>query len=345
MVTRWQRWEFWPTWAAYVPVVPWIAALAVRHGGLRPIAAANPGLADGGLVGESKFDILRLLPTEHVVPSARVDPGPLDVRLRAVVGFAGTLERPFPLILKPDVGQRGAGVRRVMSRAEARQYLADAPYALVAQPWHPGPYEAGIFYVREPHDSRGRILSITDKVFPGVTGDGVRTLGQLVAGHPRYAFQRAVFAARFRDRFDAVIPAGETVALGVIGNHSQGALFKRGDHLKTPELEAAIDRIAQRVPGFFIGRFDVRYSDRAAFARGADLAIVELNGVTAEPTDIYDPSRSLASAYRALFEQWRLVFAIGSANLRRGAAGASASRLAILGWAHLTDRRAFPTAG
>jgi hypothetical protein len=345
VVRRWSQWEFWPTWAAYAPVVPWIAWLACHHGGLQSITAANPGLADGGLVGESKFDILRVLPLEVTVPTALIAPGPADERLRATLAFGSTLEQPFPLILKPDVGQRGVGVRRLGDRRSLAEYLARAPYALVAQPWHPGPFEAGIFYARLPDEDRGRILSITDKVFPVVVGDGRRTLRQLILQHPRYAIQRAVFLARHAARLDEVIPDGERCALGVIGNHSQGTLFRDGSHLITVELERAIDEIARQIPEFHIGRFDVRYGDPAAFARGEGFRILELNGVTAEPTDIYDPSRPIASAYRALFEQWRLIFVIGAANRRRGHRGATAARLAALGWEHLWDRRTFPTAG
>lgn len=119
-------------------------------------------------------------------------------------------------------------------------------------------------------------------------------------------------------------------------------MFLDGRELWTPALERRVDEIARAVPGFFIGRFDVRYGDVERFKSGADLRIIELNGVTAEPTDIYDPNRSVWSAYAALFDQWRRVFEIGDANLQRGHGGASAIRLLQLGLTHLTDGRAFP---
>ena len=103
----------------------------------------------------------------------------------------------------------------------------------------------------------------------------------------------------------------------------------------TPALERRIDDIAQRMPGFFIGRFDVRYSSVERFKAGEDLAIVELNGATAESTNIYDPDGSLFHAYRTLFRQWSLVFAIGAANRRLGAEATPARRLIRLAVAHL----------
>lgn len=339
---RWRHWEFWPTWATYAPLMPWIAWLALRHGGPGTVAAANPGFSDGGLVGESKFGILSMLPPEWTVPSARIDPGPLETRCRAVAAFVEVPGVSFPLVLKPDVGQRGAGVRKVHSCAEAADYLRRTSYTVVAQPWHPGPFEAGVFYWRHPSEAHGRILSITDKVFPRIVGDGVRTVGALIRAHPRLSRQWPVFRVRHDASLNRVLAPGEAFALGEVGNHCQGTLFRDGHALWSSALEARIDAIARQVPGFFIGRFDVRYSDRERFASGEDLAILELNGVTAEPTDVYDPERSLWSSYRALFEQWRLIFTIGAANRRLGHAGASVWRLLELGIGHLGDRREFP---
>jgi hypothetical protein len=245
-------------------------------------------------------------------------------------------------VLKPDVGQRGAGVRKVFSAADAAGYFRRAEYPIVAQPWHPGPYEAGIFYWRHPAEERGRIFSITDKIFPRVVGDGTSTLATLVQAQPRLSRQWSVFKVRHAASLRSVLARGEIFVLGEVGNHCQGTLFRDGRALWTPALEARIDSIARDVPGFFIGRFDVRYTTRERFMAGEDVAILELNGVTAEPTDVYDPERTIWSSYRALFEQWRQVFTIGAANRRAGHRGASWRRLFRLGLQHLRDAREFP---
>ena len=49
------------------------------------------------------------------------------------------------------------------------------------------------------------------------------------------------------------------------------------------------------------------------------LSIVELNGVSAESTHIYDARHSVLYAWRTLCAQWRLAFEIGAANRDRGA--------------------------
>jgi hypothetical protein len=113
--------------------------------------------------------------------------------------------------------------------------------------------------------------------------------------------------------------------------------------LITPALEERIDAIARAYHGFYIGRFDVRYSDVERFKAGEDLAIVELNGATAESTNIYDPDGSLVGAYRQLFKQWSLVFGIGAANRASGVEPASAARLIQLLRQHLGTSPAFST--
>jgi len=342
-LARLARWEFWPSCIVYAPLAPALAWLAWRHGGFATITAANPAMPEGGFVGESKFDILRQLPQQWTIPAALIDGSP-ECRMQALLAAMHRNEWGFPLILKPDAGQRGAGVRLVHGVDEARGYLSAQPGAIVAQPYHPGPFEAGIFYYRFPNERSGRIFSITDKRFPVVMGDGHSTLTQLIWEHPRYRLQADVFLSRHREQGARVPAPGERVPLAIAGNHAQGTIFLDGSELWSAELEARIDEIARSVPGFHIGRFDVRYRDVDRFRRGEDLAIVELNGVTSESTNIYDPSFTLLDAWRVLFRQWNLIFRIGAANRARGVQPATIGRLLRLSVQHLRAKPVFPIA-
>jgi membrane protein DedA with SNARE-associated domain len=317
-VSRLWRWEFWPTWLFYLPVLPWLAWLSIRHRGVLTWTAANPGIPHGGVVGESKFAVLSQLPKRWVVPSLLVEPGEPSQRLNQVRQELEEKGWQFPLILKPDASQRGAGVRRVWDLNAIEKYLQEQPAAVIVQTYHPGPFEAGIFYYRLPDEAKGHIFSITDKHFPVLIGDGCLTLEELIWRHPRYRMQARTFLARHNAERDRVLDAGERFPLALAGNHCQGTMFRDGAHLITPELEQTIDAIARYFPGFLIGRFDVRYQDSVRFRAGQDLAIVELNGVTSESTNIYDPSWSLLSAYQTLCRQWSLLYRIGAANRERG---------------------------
>ena len=312
--SRLWRWEFWPRTLFYAPLVPWLVWLAVRHRSLTVFTAANPGIPQGGVVGESKYDILRHLPTDAVVAAELVPPGPLAARMQAVEAAVLRGGWSWPIILKPDIGERGRGVRLVHDVDEARNALAEQPETLIAQAYHPGPFEAGIFYIRHPGESRGRIFSITNKRFPHVSGDGCSTVEQLIWADARLRMQAQRFSERLGPRLSTIPQHGECVRLATAGNHCQGTLFTDGSDLITPALERRFDAIARAFPGFYFGRFDVRYTHRALLMRGEQFAIVELNGVLSESTNIYDPRGTLWKAYRTLAQQWSSAFSIGAAN-------------------------------
>ncbi len=312
------RWEFWPSWLFYVPVIPWLAWLSLRYRSLTAWTAANPGIPQGGVVGESKFAILSRLAGEGVVPTLLIPAGDTPGRIEQFFAQVDKQGWQFPLILKPDASQRGAGLKLARSEADVRSYLDQTPAEVIVQPYHPGPHEAGIFYYRLPGENRGRIFSITDKQFPVLVGDGTSTIEELIWNHPRFRMQGGTFLSRHAAQAGHVLEEGEQFRLAIAGNHCQGTMFLDGRHLFTPNLEQAIDEIAKRFPGFYIGRFDIRYSDVEEFRAGRDLAVVELNGVTSESTNIYDPAGSLWGAYRTLYRQWELIYRIGNANRVRG---------------------------
>lgn len=297
-VSKLWRWEFWPAWAFYLPLVPWYLLLSLRHRSFTVWTAANPGIPAGGVVGESKADILARLPEEWIVPTLLIPAGEHGGRVRSLHESLADRGWGFPLVLKPDAGQRGAGVKKVHDAVDSEKYLLANPGAVIVQPFHAGPFEAGVFYVRIPGEERGRIFSVTDKVFPVVNGDGRSTLEELIWAHPRYRMQATVFLSRHATEADRVLDEGEAFPLALAGNHCQGTLFRDGSHLVTPELEAAFDAVAKRFDGFFVGRFDVRYSDPAEFRAGRGFAVVELNGATSESTNLYDPEWPLWRAYR-----------------------------------------------
>jgi len=317
-VSRIWRWEFWPMWLFYAPLLPWIGWLAIRHRGLMTATAANPGIPHGGVVGESKFAILSKLPAEWIVPSGAIAAGDGDARAAGLARLISEREWDYPLVLKPDAGERGAGVRRVDSPAEAETYVRRFCNATLVQRFDSGPHEAGILYFRIPGESHGRIFSVTDKHFSFVDGDGRSTVAQLIWNHRRFRMQAGRFLARLNGRSDLVLAPGERLQLAMAGNHCQGTMFCDGAALITPELVRSIDAIARAFDGLFFGRFDVRYSDRDEFRAGRGFRIVELNGATSESTNIYDPSWSLARAYAVLFRQWSLLYSIGDRNRRRG---------------------------
>ncbi|MDQ7087910.1 MAG: hypothetical protein Q9Q13_08670 [Acidobacteriota bacterium] len=253
---RWKRWEFWPPWALYPPIVAWILWLTLRHGGLSVFTSVNTKLWSAGVIGGSKIRILAALSScdERVARSWLLAPDPdLDRRTERLLEATARLGLDWPVVLKPDSGARGRGVGIVHDGAEARAHLAAEPGPLVLQEYVPG-REYGVFYTRMPGEARGRIFSITDKRPAEVVGDGRRCLEELIYDDPRAVALARVYCEGLAGRLAEVPAAGERVRLGELGTHCRGAIFLDGNHLRTPALEDAVDRLASAVEGFHFGR-------------------------------------------------------------------------------------------
>jgi hypothetical protein len=307
----------------YPPVGIYCAWLALKYRGLTVPTAANPGIFSGGMVGESKMATLTelwLTSPEFTAEAELIMGDTLAARLRSLDEIHTQLGMGFPFILKPDVGQRGVGIKLIRSAEQAEAYLRLTSAPLVAQRYAPGPHEVGVFYYCFPHEPRGHIFAITEKLFPVLVGDGKSTVTELVWRDLRARFLADKYLRRFSERQCEVLAVGEELKLVEAGNHAQGCIFRDGMRLSTPELEARIDDISRKLTGFFIGRYDIRFASEEDLRAGKNFQIIELNGAASEATSIYDARNSIFAAYRTLFQQWELVFAIGAANHQRGCA-------------------------
>lgn len=320
--------EFWHPWLFYAPVALYYFCLAVRFRSLTLPTAANPSIYSGGMIRESKSQILGLVPAHlrrwmaaHTIYTFTAE-GMIEEHAEGALAAMSAAGLVLPIVAKPDFGQRGAGVRPIYTAADLRAYFEVMPrgVTVVLQELVPYRHEVGLMYYRLPSEDRGRIVSITLKEFPFVTGDGARTLRQLIETDPRARLMAEVYFMRHAAALDRVLAEGERFALVFAGNHAQGCVFRDGLHLLTPALSARIDEIAHGLPEFYFGRFDVRFRDLQSLRHGEGFQIVEINGAGAEATHIWDPDARLTDAYRTLFEQFKVLFLIGDANRRAGRA-------------------------
>jgi len=321
----WQRiirWEFWPAWLFYTPVAGICAWLGIRYGGLSLPTIANLNQKNGGMIGESKMEILQeLMKTSPEATSQAflIPAGLLEERLARIESLQTAHGITFPFVLKPDTAQRGAGFRKVHSLQDVKQHLQAVAQPLILQDYAPGPSEAGVFYYRFPNEESGHIFGITRKRFPALAGDGKHSLAELIEQDDRARFLKSVYLKRLGNEARRVPAVGERVRLVEAGNHCQGCIFEDGWDLYSEELRSAIDTISRRIPGFYVGRFDLRYTDDDSLRAGRGFQVIELNGAASEATNLYDAKNSLWTAYRTLYLQWRLIYAIGAENRKRGA--------------------------
>jgi hypothetical protein len=311
-----------PKWLICIPLtIQWLW-LALRYRSATLPSCVNPAITSGGLVGEGKLEyfsgmgeVARAATAAWCAVSTRS-----KLARRELQQMLFDARLPFPLIAKPDLGLCGYGVRRIDNLGELRAYLDAFPCdeTVVLQQYLPQEGEAGIFYARDPVTDQGRIIGLTLRYFPRVTGDGIRSVGELIARDPRAS--RVVHSPRHESRYNARrIPGrGETVRLSTVGSTRVGGLYRDGDSCITPQLLKAVDAIARDMPDFHFGRFDVRFDSLQDLSAGSGFTIMEINGAGSEAIQAWDPDTRLLDGLRMIFAKQRLLFAIGDAMRRRG---------------------------
>ncbi len=304
------HYEYWPWLVLYAPMLlVWLYhVLRTRKWGY--FTAINPSFPEGGFYNYSKKAVLDLVPQQYKPITLLVDPAqPLLPQL-------GTL--PFPMVAKPDVGERGNGVAKVDNLNEIQQYHHTATGPYIVQEYADYDLELAVLYSKQPNEAQGRVSSVTVKGFLSVTGDGTSTLAELVAANERARFQTDRLQREFEKHWSNVIGNGHTMLLEPIGNHCRGTRFIKANHMIDPTLNAVFENIAQQIPGLQYGRFDLRARSWQDLLKGEHIRIVELNGVSADPAHIYDNSHGLWSTYRDLLWHWNRIARICRANMASG---------------------------
>lgn len=330
---RLMRWEFWPIWAIYGAMSPSLLSMMLRYRSVRMPTLVNPLIPGGGLAGESKTAIGEALDRAeaHAIPTLVLEPGGVESRTEAAERFQAQAEIGWPLVFKPDVGERGRGVAIVRDTDGIREYLeAEAGRTLVQA--FVGGDEFGLFFIRRPglRGRKGELFSIARKSPREVIGNGVDSLERLILLDPICLPMAPKLLRLNGDRLQEVPAMNERVRVTELGTHSLGCRFLVGEDLRSEALEEAVDRLSATLD-VDLGRYDVRAPDEAALMRG-EFKVIEFNGLTGEPAHMYDPRYGLFAGLRILRAQWEAAFEIGAAHRAAGRHPLTWSALVRLVW-------------
>ncbi len=310
------NWEYWPSYAFYMPLLPYYFLQVIRYRHFFFFTAANPGIEAGGAGWESKYETIRKIPAGLSPRSILAEAGSSP---ESVIEELRTHDMSYPLIVKPDVGFRGFLVKKIDTEALLRSYLTTFPVDFVIQEYIDLQEEVGVFYYRLPGEDKGHITSITQKEFLSVTGDGRASVLNLILSQPRAKLQLKRLKKTHAHLLESVPAEGQKVNLGIIGNHSKGTLFIKGNHLINDSLRRLFDCISKEITGFYYGRFDIKCGSIEELNAGKNFKIIEVNGVCSEPTHIYDPhTSSYFKAVRDIFRHWKILHTISRTNHRVG---------------------------
>jgi len=313
-IIKLRHWEYWPFWVVQLPFIFYWLWLSLKARSLFFFSASNPGIFSGGMLGESKFDVLKLLSEQLKAKSILIKFPSTTEFVRSSIqenGFA------YPVIFKPDYGERGWMVRKIHNQDEVVQYLAEIKTDFLVQEFLDLPLEFGVFYIRHPQSENGKVISICAKEMLSVIGNSKDTLEQLVFKNERAKLQSEKLKQIFIGDWNKIIPMSNSIELNSIGNHCLGTKFLDGNNMITSRLNASFDSISKKIPGFYFGRFDLRCASSQDLENGK-IKIMELNGCGAEPAHIYQPGFSLWKALGVLRQHWKTMYQISVENHKRG---------------------------
>jgi len=295
----------------YIPNIPFAFFHAIKAKNLVFYTAVNPSIENSGIGTESKYKTMQLIPEKY---------SPITVFHKADSSIIETIKKvnecsiSYPLIAKPDIGFRGLLVKKIRTEKELKKYLEKYPIDILIQEFLTEKKECGIFYLRFPGNQTGKITSITLKNFPFVIGDGKRTIKELILSDKRAKHYIDIIKCDNAISLKNILNKGEKLQLSYVGNHSKGTQFINGNHLISKKLEETITTLNKQVDGWFYGRIDLKYNAFEDLENG-NFKILELNGILAEPTHIYDASKTnYLQALKEMRVHWKQLYKIARIN-------------------------------
>ena len=314
--TTWIRlfhYEFWPFWVFYLPAYFYYFYLALKSRKWVYFSVLNPCMNFGGAFLSSKNKALQNIPKEWVPKTLLVNPGE---DFSSINKGLKKEKIKFPLIVKPDMGERGKGVEIIPKLSDLENHIASLPKEpYLIQEYIEYPLELGILFYWDL-EGKPQISSIGSKSFCHVTGNGKDPLKVLIKKNPRLATRIPLLKKRFQKEWKTILPKDNRLLIEPIGNHNRGTTFLDGQGYYSKEMLDWAANCASQIPGFDYGRFDIKIKDKNAFKRKKDIKIMEVNGVNSEPIHIYDPNYSIWNAYRDIFFQMKIIFDLSQKRLK-----------------------------
>lgn len=310
------HWEYWPTYIVHAPTMLMWLYFACRAKALFFFTRVNPVIETGGVMGESKINILNRMPASTLPKTVFVQKKKDQFEL--VLTRIQSKQMEFPLIAKPDIGERGFLVEKLVDKFDLQTYFNNCSVNFMIQDFIDYPMEISVLYYRLPDTKKGRITSVCIKDTLKVTGDGHSSIEQLMSNYPRARLQIARFKNDYPAVLKEIVAKDEIKELEPIGNHSRGTTFLNGNHHIDEQLTEVFNTIALQMKDIYYGRFDLKCASMKALKKGKDFKILEFNGIASEPAHIYDPSYPVIQAYKDLWQHWKIIFKISTIQAQKG---------------------------
>lgn len=271
-------------------------------------SAANPNIYLGGMLDDRKSDIYDLVPEVYLPKTKLFVPSDTDIVEDILKEFS------FPIMTKPNVGFRGYLVRKVDDIEELESVISQyIGKELLIQEFLAEAHEYSIMYYFNNANDRG-ISSLVEKHLPKITGDGKRTVDELITAMNNPFLNRDWVLEKNNDVLHQVLPLGESLLIDHVGNHARGTKFEDLRHEVDEQLMASIKTFFHHVPGMNFCRLDIKADNLAALKEGK-FKLLEINGAKSEPLHMYDPSLNYGEVIKAIRDHWKTLFRIVRSNI------------------------------
>jgi len=288
---------------------------AIRSRNLFYFTLTNPGIDTGGFFGESKSNILHYIPDDFkpitFLLKAPVQEKELD-HLFAQSGLQ------YPIIAKPEVGERGWLISRINNPEELRTYVREHPIDTILQTYVELPLEVSIMVYTMPDGSHAEVTSVCEKYFLQIKGNGQHTIGDLILQQDRAVLQLEKLINNFGHRWNEILSPGQVLILESVGNHCRGTMFLDQNSQIDDALSRMMIKLLGTMPDVYYGRFDMRVGSWTDLREGKNIRVLEFNGASSDPAHIYQPGYSLFKAYQDMAFHWKVMRKIALQNRKRG---------------------------
>ena len=297
-----KKWEFWPQSIIHFPTAVFYFLMGLRARNFLFFTNISNDYKDCNIENSSKHFVYSKLqqsyfPITHLI----------DKNQKSDITLSKYPDLSYPIIAKPNIGKRGLAASLLYNDQDLHDYCEKANYDILLQEYVDYSNECGIFYIRMPHDQKGKVTSIGIKKLVAVTGDGTHSLDYLLK-QSDITLSNANTITNHYDLKTTILKNGEELVIEPIGSHNRGTMISSGDHLINDHLLQVIESSLQGLELYY-GRLDIKYQTWEALLKG-QFKIIEVNTITSEPLSIYDHSIPLVKKYRIFYNHIKSMYLI-----------------------------------
>jgi len=298
----------------YIPMLPVYIGCVLYTRKLLYFTAANPAIEMGGFFGEKKDEILALISDKFKPKSILIS----KLRSKMVEELLRSTGINYPVIAKPNVGERGYNVKLINMPSGLDKYITESEdESIIIQEYANQELELGILFQKHPETGEVNIRSITEKKFLKVTGNGTSTVEELLLNDKRGRLYLNYVKTAIPKAIKKVPDKNEPFVVHRIGNHAKGTRFINANKHISRILENGVAQIVKDIEGVYYARLDLKVDSYVKLEQALSCSVFEMNGVSSEAGHIYDLP-SYFHATKDITKEWIAIAHICRMNIKKG---------------------------